>query len=344
LERKKNKTMKLTEQIEKEYGNITSQTVIQNTFNSSVEKIIDAFKIYLDGLVYDHGQYSLRISDAYKAILKSTKGLYSKEDITQFSTGLESFFSHRESYDKPYDKSSTGIFLTELISLHYKKNRWKRFVKRIGSFWKEKKIDEYVLLLQEYGKNIDEFGFQLNGPSIRIIGDIGEFCGREMKKGKITIEGNAMGYCGYHLKGGEIIVTGNTEDHLGSYMEGGTIFVRGNTENDLAESMQGGKIFVYGNAKSRIGCNMDGGEVTIFGNAEDHIGHFMTGGKITIVGSSGFFTGVTMEYGTILVKNNPEVTNDYKNQKAKLLINGIEHSYEIEHPNEKENSHLKGKK
>ncbi len=319
--------MKLTEITEKEYADISSNTISKLAYSSSVESIVKAFTCALNSPQRPFGEYHLIKKDADTAILSYTKGIYTKEDITQFSTELESHSSI--DWKNMYRGTEIGIFLTELISIHYKKNKWNRLKEDILSCIEKKddkkKNNRYTLILQKNGLDISSLGFELNGAEIFIIGDIGTRCGHSMTKGKITVSGNTGSYLGYHLYGGEIIVEGDASEHVGEKMCAGTIHVLGNANQNIGEYMFGGKIIVKGNCGRSVGYCMNNGEIHIFGNADGHVGSQMLNGKITIEGTCGPSVGELMKRGVIHIKNNSgQECADPNNREARVIVNGEE--------------------
>ena len=278
--------MKLTEQIENEYGNVDSQEKKEINRDAINKKIVSVYKDWLtylqtDTIVKQKGL--LEMCPISSTIYSQQIENYSPQDITSLSIQLEQF-------QKENLFCYSGYFLTTLIMKDYQKTKRK---------------EPYLIITENLDTSINHLCFQLNGPSVFIqgstgkdtcermhsgnviiTGNIGENSCNSMKGGIVTVQKDSENSLASHLKGGEIIIYGNVKNKIStqscSSMKNGIITVKGNAQN-IGHCMLGGKIIVEGNVTGHIGNVMYDGEIIIHGNAE-HVGCGMRNGKIMVQG------------------------------------------------------------
>jgi len=173
---------------------------------------------------------------------------YSSKDIEEFSVMLAEFVDEEDFPGK------AGLFLSALIN---------------GG-----KDPAYKIHVNHLDCLFDYLG-HYNRKKIRVMGGVGVWLGREMKRGEIIVEGGTNGAVGDKMNGGRVVIKGCTGS-VGYGMKGGEIIVEGDAE-DAGEMMEGGEIIVKGNA-ALVGDCMEGGEIHIEGGIES-IGD-ITHGKI----------------------------------------------------------------
>ncbi len=238
--------MKLTTLIENEYETIEQQTaekaVRPNTKNDS---IIYAFKSWLKLLhtkVYSRNPFFdyMHAEDKLKEFNPdySYNISYTPEDISSFCFYLEDFCTKE-------NMEYSGMFISALINLHYRKHTFK---------------GDYFLHVDPLPTTLDYLGKFTNGAAIYIKGNTGRFVGYEIKSGKITVEGNTLGSLGYRMTGGIIHILGNAESEVGREMKDGKIIVEKNTGKFTGERMQGGAVHINGTIK-RISENFEKGMI-----------------------------------------------------------------------------------
>lgn len=135
---------------------------------------------------------------------------------------------------------------------------------------------------------IDFLGAELDGGTIRLIGNAGSYVGRKMTGGKIEIRGNAGDYLASRMTGGMIHVAGNAGDHLGGVLAGDRF------------GMLGGIAVIEGDVGVRAGEKMRRGTVIVRGKTAEGAGTRMIGGTIWAEGGFGPAPGLMMRRGTLI--------------------------------------------
>ncbi len=305
--------MKLEKIIQAEYENVIQVDQQTIKVSKNVENIISIYRKYSSEMF----QYPTRLKMKETFDEKITQELkkYTREDITATSF----YFSSSEEKCSTDESLHRGIFLTELIQMHYEK---------IPS------SEKYVLFMhskKEYPSSINDqitnLCFKLNGPHIQIIGnggndicremengfvevdDVSTYAGRSMNGGTLAIKGNALSYLGCKMQGGYILIEGNSYGTLGYEMKDGSILVKGSNDDFVGTDMQGGKITIMKDANN-CGLHFSGGKIIVFGDVKIHTGNFMKGGEIIVKGNCHGDVGLEMTGGKISVK---KIYDDYKN-------------------------------
>jgi len=136
------------------------------------------------------------------------------------------------------------------------------------------------LYLQIQGIPGEDLGFNLNGPTIEVLGHSQNAVANTMDDGKIIVHGLGGDALAYGMRGGQLyirddvgyrvgihmkeyrskvpvlVIGGTSGDYLGEYMAGGLIIllnkdnvkelVAGNSDKTLATGIHGGELFIYG--------------------------------------------------------------------------------------------------
>jgi len=214
----------------------------------------------------------------------------------------------------------SGVFLTNLIELS--------------------DLNEIHLKFSQ-GEKIQFFGYNLSKEKKIIIqGDIGAYCGREMKKGEIIINSDAKDYCGFKTEGGYLKIFGDTGDYLGKEQRGGRIEVKGDVDSFCGQNMANAIIIIGGNAGYGCGENMFDSSIDIGGSvgnycgknmrgkirigkdAGDYCGYGLKSGKITVEGNAGKYCGENMTGGNIIVKGEVGLNVGYNMQSGSIKLYG----------------------
>jgi glutamate synthase domain-containing protein 3 len=129
---------------------------------------------------------------------------------------------------------------------------------------------------------------------------------------RIDIEGVPGNDLGAFMDGPQIRVFGNVQEAVGNTMNGGKIYVHGSAGDILGYAMRGGEIFVKGNVGYRAGIHMKAYRdmlplIVIGGKAQDYLGEYMAGGILIVLGLSGGalvgdYVGTGMHGGVIYVR------------------------------------------
>lgn len=202
-------------------------------------------------------RYYHNLLDVLEISLNMTPLSYTAEHVKLFSLEIVEYqgdvnFTHK-----------AGLFLSALID-------------------KAEETD-FKIYTQHFPQPPHHLGFS-NRKNVKIIGNVGNFLGREMESGTIEVSENAENLVGHFLHGGKIIVKGDAEDRIGDMMMDGEIIIEGNVGDDLGLLMKKGTILVKGNAGNGVGRAMEGGKIDIEGNAGEEVGDSMQGGEIDIRG------------------------------------------------------------
>lgn len=129
--------------------------------------------------------------------------------------------------------------------------------------------------------------------SIVVQGDAGAYLGAGMGGGTIEVQGNAGAFAATGMRDGLIRIVGNTGDFLGAALPGDH------------QGMRGGVVVVGGNAGDRAGDRMRRGAILIEGNTGDYCAARMVAGTIAVWGTIGWFPGLAMRRGTLLLRQPP---------------------------------------
>lgn len=138
------------------------------------------------------------------------------------------------------------------------------------------------------------------GAVFKLSGDIAD--------GAIRFEGGSARFdqVGAGLDGGTICVDGDVGDYAGAAMASGRLIISGNARHHLASSMAGGLVTVSGDAGDCVGAprpgvrdGMAGGAVVVAGSAGDFCGERQRRGLVVVKGGVGHSAGGRMLGGTI---------------------------------------------
>ncbi len=326
--------MNLTAITETEYANLTSSTLSSLQTSIHLEEIISAFEKVRSFICPNDGSLPI-IAEKAKKCIKDIEKPFDYADITAFSQFLVAY-----SDESPAEFFRASIFLTELINIHYAKSSSSFLVSE------KKNEKEYILITEEYKQQLSFFGYEMNGPKIKILGNVGSQLGYNMQNTHIHVTGSTEGNCGIGMKSGTIIVEGDAEDNVGYMMHNGRIIVKGNTRGYVGSNMYGGCITILGSAKENVGVQMKKGRIEIFGNADDELGNDMNNGKIIVHGNAGRFAGTYMNGGKIIIKGHADSRVGHLMNGGTIFLEGTYTAIGRLIPNKTEHSEIyhQGKK
>lgn len=161
----------------------------------------------------------------------------------------------------------------------------------------------------ELGELFDVAASAAEVPMLMFEGDLARFdgIGRGMDGGSIRIEGDAGDYVGAQMRGGDIFVAGNAGLLAACEMAGGRLELRGSVGDYAAtalpgsmDGMRGGTLIVHGNAGARFGDRMRRGTALLHGDAGDFLAARMVAGTIALGGRCGAHCGYGMRRGTLV--------------------------------------------
>lgn len=124
----------------------------------------------------------------------------------------------------------------------------------------------------------------------------------------VVVRGVPGNDLGAFMDGPHIRVIGNVQDAVANTMSGGEIVVHGHARNVLCYAMRGGRVYVRGDAGYRAGINMKAAGdrcpvLVIGGAAGGFLGEYMAGGRIVVLGTiTGGWTGAGMHGGAICLR------------------------------------------
>lgn len=209
---------------------------IQVERNERLEIIIDNFKKFAKKRILR----DTLTSDTYDLIGEYLKKLgfeIRASDVLEFSQALWKYTKF-QTFD-----SKAGLYVTRMID--------------------ESEDENFVVTLDEKLR-LELFGFR-NRKNIKVIGNVGYCCGKDMEKGIINISGGAESNLGLNMKQGTIIV-GSAGDWVGNQIRDGKIIVNGNAGSAVGHKMLGGVIEVNGDTRLNVGEGMLDGEIYLNGN------------------------------------------------------------------------------
>ncbi len=323
--------MKLDNILETEYKDVMQKDIstISHTDNSSAIK--NLFHQFLKEVHFYSNHALTKKNLLAKQMIEAFSHEYEKEDITSCSYRREDITLASVNIMQELKSGINvlnGIFLTNLVQVHYEKNQ-KKYPRRNES---------YTIITELSDTLLDGFGYQMNGPSVHIQGSVGYYTGYEMINGSIITSGDSFGNLGEHMKGGTIqtqealmqvgekmengtiIVSKHCKGPIGMQMNGGNIIVEKNAHAHIGYSMQGGSIHIKGDANRSIGKRMTGGEIIINGSCKTEVGYLMLGGKIHIKKNIGRFVGRAIRGGEIHIDGTIE--GDLPSYQSDFFPNG----------------------
>ena len=168
--------------------------------------------------VVEHG----RVVKAYGAAVERLRHLkFDPEDIDAFCTKLDR--TNRIPYLIP---GPAGLFISALVNLSQE--------------------DHIQLRLEDFQRKLHFLGYGLvEGKTLTIHGDAGDFTGAGLSGGRLMIQGSTGNWCGAGMLSGEIWVGKHTGRNTGEWIQGGQIQVAGQIHS-LGKNLYGGQIFEQG--------------------------------------------------------------------------------------------------
>jgi formylmethanofuran dehydrogenase subunit C len=139
----------------------------------------------------------------------------------------------------------------------------------------------------------DRIGWQMDGGTLIVEGDAGDYAGACMSGGEIILRGNARDLVACEMTGGSLIIKGNAGDFAASTlpgsmdgMRGGTLIVEGNVGERCADRMRRGTVIIFGNSGDFLASRLVAGTIALGGHAGAHVGYGMRRGSIVFAGTA----------------------------------------------------------
>lgn len=138
----------------------------------------------------------------------------------------------------------------------------------------------------------DRIGWCLEGGTVRVEGDAGDYLGAGLQGGRVLVSGSAGVLAGCEMRAGHLEVGGNVGDFAGAPlpgsmegMRGGVFIVRGNAGERLADRMRRGSLIVCGDAGDFAASRLVAGTVALGGHIGAHLAHGMRRGSVVCFGT-----------------------------------------------------------
>jgi formylmethanofuran dehydrogenase subunit C len=148
---------------------------------------------------------------------------------------------------------------------------------------------ESGLVFDGFDRRFSDAGAGMVAGECHIEGDAGDFVGRDLRGGCLTVRGSVGDFAACGLAGGELVVTGDAGDSLGAALPW------------LAGGMRGGRVVVHGRVGARCADKLRRGEIFIGGDAGDFCGSRMVAGSVVVAGRLGAHAGYAMRRGSLLL-------------------------------------------
>ncbi len=138
-------------------------------------------------------------------------------------------------------------------------------------------------------RRFDRIGWQLDGGTVEIEGNAGDYVGAQMRAGFIRVAGSAGLFAACEQAGGELDIKGNVGDFAAAALPGSM------------DGKRGGTFIVRGNCGERFGDRMRRGTAIVFGNAGDYLASRLVAGTVVIGGDVGAQPAFGMRRGSLVL-------------------------------------------
>jgi formylmethanofuran dehydrogenase subunit C len=166
---------------------------------------------------------------------------------------------------------------------------WGRDTPALGEFFKASGVADGRLIFDGCDQRFCDLGGGMSSGECEVLGDAGDFLGRDMRGGRLVVRGSVGRFAASGLSGGEVHVGGNVGDRLGAALPW------------LAAGMRGGRVVVAGSVGERCGDKMRRGEIFIAGDVGAFCATRMVAGSVIVAGRVGAHAGYGMRRGTLLL-------------------------------------------
>ena len=150
-----------------------------------------------------------------------------------------------------------------------------------------------TLLFEGDLSRCDGIGRGMDGGSLRVEGDVGDYLGAQLTGGELHVSGSAGLLAACEMAGGRLEVGGDVGDYAANALPG-----------DM-DGMRGGLFIVRGNAGARFGDRMRRGTALVFGTTGDFLASRMVAGTIAVAGPVGAHCGYGMRRGSLVFAGPP---------------------------------------
>ncbi len=280
--------MKLADEINKEYADITEKEILQAKENKN-QIVLTLLDICRDAIhkIDKNPMRFLTIEEidlepkTYTYAREAFEKIeYSSQDITELSL-LLSFF------DQDENNKSLGLAVSACVNAHAEKTikekieRKKEDIQKNPESKNAKKREIEEMEIEEMTNvNMTYYINQKYIISTEFFPTKPFSLGYRNKNCQLTIQGNGGRNIGWRQESGVIIVGGDVTESAGQFKTGGLLNIKGNAGHLLGYCMYGGSIRVEKNAGSSVGANMKGGNIYVNGKMESITSDASIQGKI----------------------------------------------------------------
>ncbi len=171
--------------------------------------------------------------------------------------------------------------------------RWGRESLALGDLFRVGGSPDEHLVFEGGDRRFSELGAAMAAGTCELIGEGGDFLGRDMRGGRLVVRGSVERFAASGMAGGELHIAGDAGDHLGAAppwlaagMRGGRVVVDGDVGSRCADKLRRGEIFVAGSAGSFCAARMVAGSVIVAGGIGPHAGYAMRRGTLLALGAA----------------------------------------------------------
>lgn len=160
---------------------------------------------------------------------------------------------------------------------------------RVGDVFEMASGEADAVVIEGGSALLDRVGAGLEGGSLLLEGDAGEFAGRAMSGGRLDLRGDVGRLAASGLRGGQVEIAGDAGADLGGAapgerngMDGGVVLVRGSAGARAAGRLRRGLVVVEGDAGEEAASSMVAGTLVVCGAAGPGLGRLLRRGTVVL--------------------------------------------------------------
>lgn len=147
---------------------------------------------------------------------------------------------------------------------------------------------EPTLVVEGGAARCDRLGWGMEGGTLTVHGEAGDFFAAGLRGGRVTLHGSAGLQAGMALAGGSLVVRGSLGDFACGALPG------------AMDGVRGGVIVVHGSVGARFGDRMRRGVALVAGDAGDFFASRLVAGTLALGGRAGAHPGYGQRRGSLL--------------------------------------------
>lgn len=147
---------------------------------------------------------------------------------------------------------------------------------------------EPTLVVAGGAARCDRLGWCMDGGTLLVHGEAGDFFAAGLLSGRVTLHGSAGLQAAMGLRGGSLVVHGNLGDYAAGALPG------------AMDGVRGGVIVVHGSVGARFGDRMRRGVAIVGGDAGDFFASRLVAGTLALGGQAGAHPGYGQRRGSLL--------------------------------------------